>query len=76
MIRPPREHDPGSRVAASAMPCFIASLQDLPGHSVRSAFIGSMLAARRAGMNPATAANSASTSVAVTSANGSYARTP
>ena len=43
-----------------------------PSHySVRNAFMGSMLAARRAGMNPAIAANTASTMIAPASVTGS-----
>jgi hypothetical protein len=40
-------------------------------YSVRKAFIGSMLAARRAGMNPATAANAHRTRTAAAKVNGS-----
>lgn len=45
--------------------------QAIRGHSVRSAWIGSIEAARRAGINPASSAQSAKTAVAITNITGS-----
>ena len=45
-------------------------------HSTRNATIGSTLAARRAGINPANAAAADSTTTAIAMLRGSYERTP
>ena len=60
-LRGRRTRPPGSRLGFA----------ESPGYSMRSAFMGSMLAARRAGMNPATAADAPSATTAMDSVSGS-----
>ena len=60
---------------SSVMPALFVALLIIR-YSVRSAVIGSIFAARRAGINPATVADISSTTAAISKLAGSYDLTP